>query len=57
MKTFKVTVREILEKTIEVKAKTEARAIDMVEEMYEDEQIVLDSGDYVDTAYNVFKFE
>ena len=47
--TFKVIVRETLEREIEVQANNEAEAIDKVEQKYKDSTIVLDADDYVDS--------
>lgn len=49
MKTFKIEVRETLARVIEIEANNMDEAEDMVQEMYDNEEIVLDSSDYVDT--------
>ena len=51
MKTFEIEIKETLSRIIEVKAKTENEAFAIVKQMYNDEEIVLDSSDYVDTEY------
>ena len=51
MKTFEIEIKETLSRIIEVKAETENEAFTKVKQMYKDEEIVLDSSDYVDTEY------
>ncbi len=51
MKTFEIEIKETLSRIIEVKAETENEAFLIVKQMYQDEEIVLDSSDYVDTEY------
>lgn len=43
---MKVTVREVLERTIEVDAKSDKEALDIVKGMYDREEIVLTADDY-----------
>lgn len=50
---YEIEVIEILKKKIEVDSASEAEALSKVEEMYIDEDIVLDSSDYSDTRYEV----
>jgi hypothetical protein len=51
MKKFSIYVREILEREVEVEAKSKKEAYIKVEEMYNNEEIVLDSSDYIDTIF------
>ena len=51
MKTFEIEIKETLSRIIEVKAETENEAFTIVKQMYRDEDVVLDSSDYVDTEY------
>jgi len=51
MKTFEIEIKETLSKIIEVKAENENDAFTRVKQMYNDEEIVLDSSDYLDTEY------
>lgn len=48
MKEYSVSVQEILEKQIIVKAESEEEAYQKVKEMYDNEEIVLDSQDFFD---------
>ena len=52
METFEIEVKEILTRTIEVKANTEDEALQIVRQNYNDEEIVLDSSDFVDVYFN-----
>ena len=49
MRLFKFEIKELLSKTVEVKANKENEAYFKVKEMYQKEKIVLDSSNYVDT--------
>lgn len=49
METFKIEIQEFLSKIIEVEASNADEAITKVKEMYNKEEIVLDSGDFVTT--------
>ena len=53
MKTFKFEIQEILSRIIEVEAKNEDEAYLKVKEMYNKEEIVLDSSDV--TNFNIKK--
>lgn len=53
MKKFTVEITETLQRQIEVEAVDENEAISKVEKMYRDEEVVLDSGDYIDTEFNI----
>lgn len=52
-KKFTVEITETLQRQIEVEASDRDEAISKVEEMYRDEEVVLDSGDYIDTEFNI----
>ena len=52
LKTFYISVTETLKKTVEVRAEDEYEAIQKVSDAYHDEQIVLDSDDYVDVDFD-----
>lgn len=47
MQTFKLEIQEILSKVIEVEAETLSDALDIAHDMYNAEEIVLDSSDFV----------
>jgi len=49
MKTFEIEIQEILSRIVEIDAKSEGEALQKVKEMYQKEEIVLDSSDYLDT--------
>lgn len=50
-KTYKISVEEILERVISIEASSLDEALEKVKEMYNDEEIVLDSGDYQDVSF------
>lgn len=52
MRKFKVRIKEILEKEIIINADSKKIALDMVQSLYEKEDIVLDSNDLKET--NIF---
>ena len=52
MKTFYISVTETLKRTVEVHATDVCDAIQKVSDAYHDEQIVLDSDDYVDVDFH-----
>ena len=51
MRKFDVEIVETLARTITVEAKDEIDARLLVEEMYRGEEIVLDSGDFVEVEF------
>ncbi len=55
MKKYKVEITEYLQKTIEIDAKDENEAYSKVKEMYDDEEIVLSSDDFIDKDIKVIK--
>lgn len=50
---YKVTIRETLERTVEVEANSAQDAELSVRQDYHNSIIVLDDGDYVDTCFQV----
>ena len=50
---YKVTIRETLERTVEVEANSAQEAESSVRQDYHNSIIVLDDGDYVDTCFQV----
>lgn len=54
---YQISIIETLEKIIEVNATSEEEVIEKVMKMYNDEEIVLDSFDYVDTEFNKVREE
>ncbi len=55
METFKIEVQEFLSKIIEVDAADKEEAILKVKEMYQKEEIILDSEDYVLTEIEEYQ--
>ena len=55
MKKFRVEISERLATFIEIEAETEEEAKDKAEEMYYNEEIVLDSSNHIDTEIEVIK--
>lgn len=49
MNTYKIEIKEILSRVLEIEALTSEEAIDKVRTMYRTEKIVLDGDDYVGT--------
>lgn len=52
LKTFYISVTETLKKTVEVHAEDKYEAIQKVSDAYHDEQVVLDSDDFVDVDFD-----
>ena len=48
MKTFEIEIKETLSRIVKVKAKTENEAFAIVKQMYNNEDVILDSDDFVD---------
>ncbi|MBE7410455.1 MAG: DpnD/PcfM family protein [Leptospiraceae bacterium] len=57
METFKIEIQEFLSRIIEVEAETKDEAITKVRQLYRNEEIVLDSDDYVSTEIGTFPKE
>lgn len=51
--TYKVTVTETLQRTITVNAEDELDTVQKVQDMYNNEEIVLDSEDHINTDIDV----
>ena len=51
---IRVRITETLQRDVMVEAETVDEALDKVKEMYNNEEIILDEGDYVDTDYDIF---
>ncbi len=52
METYKIEIKETLSRIVKVKAKSVDDAVLMVKEMYEREEIVLSSDDFVMTEFD-----
>ncbi len=57
MKIFEFEVKEMLSRIIKIKAETENEAYEKVKKMYQNEEIVLDNTDYLDTEIKKFENE
>lgn len=55
METFKIEVKELLSKVVEVEATSKEEAISKAYKMYKNEEIVLDSDDYLTTEIEEYK--
>ncbi|MDT8375398.1 MAG: DpnD/PcfM family protein [Mariprofundaceae bacterium] len=53
MKTFEIEINELLSRVLEVKADNEDEAQSIVEKMYKDEDIVLDSSDFIESSIQI----
>ncbi|MDM0612461.1 DpnD/PcfM family protein [Clostridium perfringens] len=51
MKKFKVKIVETLEREVSVKANNEKEAMNIVQSLYENEDIVLDSNDFKEVEF------
>lgn len=52
---IKVEITEILQRTVEVDAADINDAVEKVEELYKNEDIILDSSDYITTDFKVIE--
>ena len=50
----KIEITETLQRIVIIEAKDKEEALMITKKLYRDEEIVLDSSDYVDTDINVF---
>lgn len=55
MDSYKIEIQETLSRVVEIVATSAEEAIDKVREIYRDEEIVLDSDDYVETNIKELK--
>lgn len=54
MRTYTVEIKETLRRTIVVEAQSDEEALLKVKEDYDNEEIVLDSSDYVGTDFEAY---
>lgn len=54
METYKIEIQEFLSRIIEIEAENLDEAISKAKEMYQKEEIVLDSDDYVTTEIDEY---
>lgn len=50
---YKVEIKEVLQKIIEVDADNIEEALSIIKEKYRKEEIVLDDKDYIDTEFKI----
>lgn len=55
METFKIEIKETLSNIIEIQAENEQQAIDIIKKKYNNEEIILDSNNYIDTEISNYK--
>jgi len=55
METYKIEILEFLSRIVEVEANSSNEAILFVSEMYKNEEIILDSFDFITTEIDVLK--
>ncbi len=53
-KIFQIEIVETISNIVEVVAENEQEALLKVQEMYRNEEVILDSEDYIDTKFNIF---
>ncbi|WP_350655657.1 DpnD/PcfM family protein [Psychrobacter sp. S1-30-MNA-CIBAN-0213] len=53
-KTFQIEIVETMSNIVEVVAENEQDALLRAQEMYRNEEVILDSEDYIDTKFNIF---
>lgn len=52
METFKIEVKEILSRIIEIEANSNEEALLKIEDLYKKQEIVLDANDFVATEFH-----
>lgn len=52
MPTYKIEITETLQRQIEVEASSKEEALKKIKEQYQNQEIVLNENDYVDTKYS-----
>lgn len=55
MKTYSIEIIETLSRVVEIEADSVENALKSALEKYRNEDIVLDTNDYVDTVIDIFK--
>ncbi|WP_227679754.1 DpnD/PcfM family protein [Psychrobacter frigidicola] len=56
-KTFHIEIVETLSRIIDIVSEDEQPALLKAQELYRNEEVVLDSEDYIDTKFNIFERE
>ena len=52
---YKIEIRELLSRVVEIEASSAEEATDIVKEMYRREEIVLDGDDYLSTEIDEYE--
>ena len=56
LKEYTVEITETLQRQIHIKASSGGEAISEVKRLYNNEEIILDSSDYIDTDFKIINF-
>ena len=56
-KVFHIEIMETLSNMVEVRAENEQEALLKVRDRYRNEEVVLYSDDFIDTKFNIFKYD
>ena len=54
---FQIEIVETLNNIVEVNAENEQEALLKVRDMYRNEEVVLYPNDFIDTKFNIFKYD
>ena len=54
---FQIEIVETLNNIVEVNAENEQDALLKVRDMYRNEEVILYSDDFIDTKFNIFKYD
>ena len=54
---FQIEIVETLSNIVEVNAENEQEALSKVRDMYRNEEIILYADDFIDTKFNIFKYD
>ncbi|MCG3810560.1 DpnD/PcfM family protein [Psychrobacter sp. Ps4] len=54
---FQIEIVETLSNIVEVNAENEQEALSKVRDMYRNEEVILYPDDFIDTRFNIFKYD
>ncbi|HCI75974.1 MAG TPA: hypothetical protein DHV27_06905 [Psychrobacter sp.] len=54
---FQIEIVETLNNIVEVNAENEQEALLKVRDMYRNEEVILYQDDFIDTKFNIFKYD
>ena len=54
---FQIEIVETLNNIVEVNAENEQEALSKVRDMYRNEEVILYPDDFIDTRFNIFKYD